>query len=47
VNATTAAGVEVQAFESPGHSVSVFYLPSANELSTSVTVWVDESGEKK
>ena len=47
VNASTAAGVEVQAFESPGHSVSVFYLPSANELSTSVTVWVDETGEKK
>jgi hypothetical protein len=45
VNATTSAGVEVQAFESPGHSVSVFYLPTANELSTSVTVWVDE--EKK
>lgn len=47
VNASTAAGVEVQAFESPGHSVSVFYLPTANELSTSVTVWVDETGEKK
>lgn len=48
VNATTSAGVEVQAFESPGHSVSVFYLPTANELSTSVTVWVDETtGEKK
>jgi anti-sigma factor RsiW len=45
VNASTSAGVEVQAFESPGHSVSVFYLPTANELSTSVTVWVDE--EKK
>ena len=47
VNATTAAGVEVEAVESPGHSVSVFYLPTANELSTSVTVWVDETGEKK
>lgn len=47
VNGTTSAGVEVQAFESPGHSVSVFYLPTANELSTSVTVWVDETGEKK
>lgn len=41
-------GVSVSAVESPGHSVSVFYLPSANELSTSVVVWVDEtSGEKK
>ena len=47
VNGTTSAGVEVQAFESPGHSVSVFYLPTANELSTSVTVWVDETGDKK
>lgn len=51
--ATTAAvatnggsGVEVEAVESQGHSVSVFYLPSANELSTSVVVWVDETGEK-
>jgi len=40
------AGVEVSAVESPGHSVSVFYLPTANELSTSVVVWVDETGEK-
>jgi len=47
VNATTSAGVEVEAVESPGHSVSVFYLPTANELSTSVTVWVDETAEKK
>lgn len=47
VNASTSAGVEVEAVESPGHSVSVFYLPTANELSTSVTVWVDETGEKK
>lgn len=47
VNGTTSAGVEVEAVESPGHSVSVFYLPTANELSTSVTVWVDETGDKK
>ncbi|MBX3192470.1 MAG: hypothetical protein KF819_36100 [Labilithrix sp.] len=41
-------GVSVTAVESPGHSVSVFYLPSANELTTSVVVWVDEtSGDKK
>lgn len=40
------AGVEVSAVESPGHSVSVFYLPTANELSTSVVVWIDETGEK-
>jgi anti-sigma factor RsiW len=47
MNASTSAGVEVDAVQSPGHSVSVFYLPTANELSTSVTVWVDETGEKK
>lgn len=47
VNASASAGVEVEAVESPGHSVSVFYLPTANELSTSVTVWVDETGENK
>jgi anti-sigma factor RsiW len=47
VNASTSAGVEVEAVQSPGHSVSVFYLPTANELSTSVTVWVDETAEKK
>lgn len=47
MNASSGAGVEVEAVESPGHSVSVFYLPTANELSTSVTVWVDETGEKK
>lgn len=40
------AGVDVSAVESPGQSVSVFYLPSGNELSTSVVVWVDETGEK-
>jgi negative regulator of sigma E activity len=39
-------GVEVDAIESPGHSVSVFYLPNANEVSTSVVVWIDETGEK-
>lgn len=41
-------GIDVKAVESPGQNVSVFYLPSANELSTSVIIWVDESaGEKK
>jgi anti-sigma factor RsiW len=44
--ASTGPGVEVDAVESPGHSVSVFYLPSESELSTSVLVWVDETGEK-
>ncbi len=32
--------------ESAGKSVSVFYLPTESELSTSVLVWVDETGEK-
>lgn len=39
-------GVEVEAVESSGSAVSVFYLPGASELSTSVVVWVDETGEK-
>lgn len=39
-------GVDVSTVNSPSNSVSVFYLPSANELSTSVVVWVDETGEK-
>ena len=34
------------AVESAGKSVSVFYLPTESELSTSVLVWVDETGEK-
>ncbi len=38
-------GVEVDPVESPGHTVSVFYLPGKNEM-TSVVVWVDETGEK-
>jgi hypothetical protein len=42
-NAVPGTGV---AIESAGKSVSVFYLPTANELSTSVVVWVDETGEK-
>lgn len=46
VNASVSGGVEVEAVESPGQSVSVFYLPTGNELSTSVVVWVDETGEK-
>ena len=45
-SATTGTGVDVSTVNSPGNSVSVFYLPTANELSTSVVVWVDETGEK-
>lgn len=38
--------VEVDAVEGAGNSVSVYYFPSSNELSTNVVVWVDETGEK-
>jgi anti-sigma factor RsiW len=42
------AAIEVNAVESSGQSVSVFYLPSTkDELSTDVVVWVEESGENK
>ena len=44
--ATSGAPGTGVAIESAGKSVSVFYLPTANELSTSVVVWVDETGEK-
>jgi anti-sigma factor RsiW len=44
--AANSAGVDVSTVNSPGNSVSVFYLPTANELTTSVVVWVDETGEK-
>ena len=46
VSTTGGSGVSVSAVDSPGSTVSVFYLPTANELSTSVVVWVDETGEK-
>lgn len=45
-NTGSGAGVDVSTVNSPGSSVSVFYLPTANELSTSIVVWVDETGEK-
>jgi len=46
--AASGPGVEVDVVESPGNSVSVFYLPSetAQTTTTSVMVWVDESGGK-
>ncbi len=39
-------GVDVSTMNSSSNAVSVFYFPSANELSTSVVLWVDETGEK-
>lgn len=45
-SSNSGAGVDVSTVNSPGSSVSVFYLPTANELSTSIVVWVDETGEK-
>ena len=44
--ASQAPGSSGVAIESAGKSVSVFYLPTESELSTSVVVWVDETGEK-
>jgi anti-sigma factor RsiW len=38
-------GVDVELADTPGHSVSVFYLPSESSQ-TSVMVWVDETGGK-
>lgn len=46
VSTNGGTGVSVSTVNSPGNAVSVFYLPTANELSTSVVVWVDETGEK-
>jgi anti-sigma factor RsiW len=46
VATNSGAGVDVSTVNSPGNAVSVFYLPTANELTTSVVVWVDETGEK-
>lgn len=44
---TVGAGVDVHTVNSPGNSVSVFYLPNtANEMASSLVVWVDETGEK-
>jgi hypothetical protein len=45
-SSSSGTGVDVSTVNSPGNSVSVFYLPTANELSTSVVIWVDETGEK-
>jgi len=41
-NSPATPGVDV---ENPGKSVSVFYLPDS-KMTTSVVVWVDESGAK-
>lgn len=43
---STGPGVEVDLAESEGNSVSVFYVPSETNATTSVMVWVDESGGK-
>jgi hypothetical protein len=39
-------GVEVSTVDSPSN-VSVLYLPSGKDMSTSVVVWVDETGEQQ
>lgn len=38
--------VDVEIEETPGRSISVFHVPSETNLTTSVVVWVDESGGK-
>lgn len=41
-------GVEVDTADSPGQKVEVFYGPGANDMQTSVVIWVDDTvGEKK
>ena len=42
----SSGGVDVDLHETPESSVSVFYLPSETNLTTSVVVWVDETGAK-
>lgn len=44
--ASAGPGVDVDVDETPGHSVSVFYVPNETMATTtsSVVVWVDESG---
>jgi anti-sigma factor RsiW len=40
-------GVDINVAETAEQSVSVVYLPSENSLTTSVVLWVDETGEQK
>jgi hypothetical protein len=40
-------GVEINIAETAERSASVVYLPSDNSLTTSVVLWVDETGDKK
>lgn len=44
--ASAEPGVDVDLVETAGDSVRVFYLASENSPTTSVVVWVDESGGK-
>ncbi len=44
--ASAEPGVDVDLVETAGDSVRVFYLSSENSPTTSVVVWVDESGGK-
>jgi anti-sigma factor RsiW len=40
-------GLDIHVAESAEHSVSVFYLPNDTTSTTSVVLWIDETGEKK
>lgn len=44
-SAETGPGIEIDVEEGRGSKVSVFYLPSESSLTTSVLLWVDESGD--
>ena len=44
--ASAEPGVDVDVVETAGDSVRVFYLANESSLTTSVVVWVDESGGK-
>lgn len=44
--ASAEPGVDVDLVETAGDSVRVFYLASESSPTTSVVVWVDESGGK-
>ncbi len=44
VQSVSSSGIDVDVDETPGHSVSVFYVPNESMATTSVVVWLDESG---
>lgn len=43
---SSSGGVDVDVVQTPGQSVAVYVLPNETSLTTSVVVWVDETGAK-